>query len=1271
MTSKPRNLTFTRLTFIGAVLVALTALVNVYYGGKTLAGTETTTTTQDALEQEWRLQKEHFKERSTPKVPDVVHANDPITDDPSFIPRREPTNNACDGYEGIYHIAMGDIGGAAGTIFFQFVIGQLIYADRNNLKPWVHFDNVSYIVYDPVVHGRGKGVKLKALSGRNATHITRPNGHWRDQHPGPLDSTQPVHKTDFHFEGTGVWEHYFEPLSDFIPGDRSCESKLYTTLDLKLITPGIHGFSDWAPRCWRYEYLPDYITKPHIPLTEWLEPQRQIGYETVQKYIRFRPYMQQAASKANPDCGPQNPCLGLHIRHSDKSAGRRVIETEEFLPFALAFLHAGGKHIYLATDSSQVLQEVQTLWPVHVRDRVRTIGDHIVRSSDDKAVFDLGSHHRTNQEVLIEILALSQCQFLVHGLSAVSESSIWMNIDLHVRSANLEDPDHISAASFGTMVQMVSRGEPEDHLPRPVRSDDWWKGAPVAKQPEQQRACEGYDGILHIGAVGNSASTGAAFFTSVLNQLIYANMYNLKPWIHLSNATSELVFDQDAHGIGSRISLEMVAGMKVGVDSITNTGEYTYPSRPLRVVEKPLATTATISLGDEYAGNGIWSSYFEPVSDFVPGDVSCRDKPLLSMEEPMVTFGLQLHSPWSVKAWRYDKMPEAAWKPDSKSLKEWYEPMRRRAHEAVMKYYRFQPHIIRRAEEANLVVQGEPCLAIHLRNNDKTGRYRAKVKMDKFEGYVDAFERAGGRAVYIAADSNRVLQYIRKNYPERLTKLIRTQGNAIVRADKLIRSKKDFPTHMLDNHHRVNSEALVDILAMSKCSMLLHGFSTVSEASIYLNPTLHNNSVNLEDPHRLTAEEFERLARDVIAKASTTIIPTSSVSDQTKTVDGDGELTALIDRLDNTTMLTRGSRVSRKCRSNAIVYLAQKQHSSYGRDSFSSLLRSLDLLYKNYLSIARHVENTDIFIFHTGDFNAADLHFLESRFGSSYRGVIRLVDLSGSPYWARPKHHLNDDPNTWYAYPLFSEGYRRMMHWFAIDIWQYFDRLNHETACGYRYLFRLDEDSFIHSPIEYDVFDMMQSKQYLYGYRMCAYEMKVVQRMWTRWGKKHLDFVPQRKIDLEMCGIYNNFFVVDIELFNRPDVKAFLHFIDIQGQIYRRRLGDLMIHSMVVYGFAAQDRVHRFLDFTYEHGTANQTDGCLIWGGIQAGYSDANATQTLSSYYDSMMLSRKCPGNATFLQEEDLSPSFAHIPDELRGKVSLHTITAGRVELPDKGILSG
>jgi hypothetical protein len=53
----------------------------------------------------------------------------------------------------------------------------------------------------------------------------------------------------------------------------------------------------------------------------------------------------------------------------------------------------------------------------------------------------------------------------------------------------------------------------------------------------------------------------------------------------------------------------------------------------------------------------------------------------------------------------------------------------------------------------------------------------------------------------------------------------------------------------------------------------------------------------------------------------------------------------------------------RMCRKNAIVYLAQKKHSSYGRDSYGMLLKSLDLVHKNYLSLGNHANNTDLIIF--------------------------------------------------------------------------------------------------------------------------------------------------------------------------------------------------------------------------------------------------------------------------------------------------------------------
>jgi hypothetical protein len=1150
---------------------------------------------------------------------------------------------------------MGDIGGAAGTIFFQFVIGQILYAEQQNLVPWVHFDNTSTVIYDNVVHGKkNAGVNLPGvLMGRNATWVRRRNGHIKDAQPGPLvsDDTSVLRREDLRFAGTGVWEHYFEPVSDYVPGDRSCENKPYVTLNLFLITPGLHGFAEWAPKCWRYKYLPDYITKPHIPVTEWLEPQRAIAHRVVQQYIRLRPELR--ALSVNTDCSSvgykNSSCLGLHIRHSDKAAGRRVVATDEFLPFARAFVHAGGQHIYLATDSQMVLKEIEHTWPVAVTSRIRTMGSDIVRSDNDTAVFDMGSHHRTNQEILVEIYALSQCQFMVHGFSAVSESAIWTNLDLHRQSVNLEDPDHVEPAMFGTLIQMVLRGEEKDHLPQPSRTDNWWNQSQSIDRLQSRRvshtACEGYNGVLHISAVGNTESAVGSFFTSILNQLLYAEQHNLKPWVHLLPESSRLVFDINAHN-GSHVSLEMIHGTSITtVQSITGTS---YPG-PLYIPISPQFQTMLLH------GDGVWKNYFLPVSEFEPGDESCRVKPIVTMDENMVVPDLKLYSPTSIRAWQYDDLPDLLWNRDKLTLKDWYKPMRAKAHELVKKYYRFQPYIVKKAEEVNPMHPGEPCLAVHLRNSDKIGKHRKKIKAPVFLEYMEAFARAGGKHIFVASDSHRVLQYMEKSFPEDLLKLIRTQGKNVVR------SYKEWPAHFIDNHHRVNSEALVDVVAMSKCHIILHGFSTLSEAAIYLNPNLHEQSVNLEDPDRMSPDLFEKSVGKVILDAKFQVVaPVEPIVEMVGSIE-------TID-LEGSTILSRAA--ERGCRSNAVIYLAQKFHSSYGRDSYSNLLRSLDLLDKNYLSLNNHINNTDIFIFHTGDFDEADLEALETRVG--HRGVFRLVDLTGSPFWARPKANRGDDPSNWYAYPFFSEGYRRMMHWYAIDVWIFFAKLNTETACQYRYLFRLDEDSMIHSPIRYDIFDFMQSHQYVYGFRMCAYELEVTRRMWTLWMQRHREFVPQRKIKLEKletCGFYNNFFVADLTFFLDPDVQSFLRFIDQEGVIYRRRLGDLMIHSMAVYAFAKRESIHRFLDFTYEHATIFQT--CIAWGGIQAGYDDPIAMETLNKYYQTHLLDVGCPGNATLLRHEDLSPSYNHLSEDQRQQISLYTITAGQVEVPNKGILSG
>ncbi len=1237
-----------------------------------------------------------------------------------------------DGVHGIDHIASGDIGGAAGTIFFQFVVGQIIWAERYGFKPWVHFNNVSYLVYDDQVHGKDS-VEFDMMTGVQIEYIRRVGGVAKDAYPGrPIMTTssslQPFH---YKFHGNGVWNSYFEPISDFDPTHRrqdsnSCRFKPLVTMDLYLITPGIHGFAPWSPKCWRYDYMPDYMTLPHLPYQEWLQPQRQRAHTIMTRYIRFLPYLQDMAHQVLPittvikDGKEDDPsitvsttvlsasskikyCCGVHIRHSDKVGGRRKVPMEEFVPYVQAYVDAGGTCIYLATDSSHVLHTAQTSWPWSIRSKLHSLGPHVIRSSNDTAVFDLGvNRHRTNVEILVEILALSKCHFMIHGFSAVSETAIWIHYPtLHEQSVNLEDAEHRNVTEFEQLVRAVLAGEP---APPPRRTyEEWWKessntlsttvdsssrtNTQACQNQEQQQPQ--YQGILRIAHAGNKAAAGTAFFTTILNQLWYADQHQLLPWIHLEGRTSKRIYDAATHN-SNNITFDVTL-RRGDIAMIQRTDLGTNVSCP----GKPVRTNLIQQQSLQLQGDGVWNHYFQPVSDFKLQDASSSSScyshlPLYQLTASAVMPGLYAHCPDAIRAWRYDQVPASLWYDPlfhPTSLPEWLYPMRRQAHALIQKYYKFQPHILAKAQQVNpLSNNNASCLAVHIRQSDKEGLYRRKFPPHKFRDYMKAYVKAGGTAIYVATDSRRALEYMSIHFPPDVLQVMRTQGKYVVR------STKKWPIFELADHHRTNSEALVDILAMSFCNVLLHGYSAMSEAAIYLNLQLHNRSVNLEDPKHMLPAEFEVLSRSVLGtlsqEATAFGVNAPGGSSQKSRMHHTGALgkfdklpkVSAIESADeatgtslvtqhaaNTTLLFRPTR---QCHENAIVYLAQKRHSSYDRDSYGLLLQSLDLLTKNYL--ANHSDNAELFIFHTGDFDSQDLTNLGARYSETQVfDMLRLVDLSDSQYWRRPPWHAHDNPNDWYAFHLFKEGYRHMMHWFAISIWDFFDNYNRETGCNYGMIMRLDEDSFIHSPIRYNVFDFMRNHGYVYGYRLCAYEMQVTQRMWKVYRSNRRLGDPVRDVDLEMCGFYNNFFVASLDFFRSKKVQSFLKLADRKGYIYRRRLGDLMIHSMVVYAFAPTEKIHRFLDFTYEHTTVNKTTGCVVWGGIQSGYEDDQGNLTLDTFYHNRIASRGCFANVTTMTSKDLSPSYNHLPKSVRDTLSLTSIMAGNVELPHKGLLSG
>ena len=126
---------------------------------------------------------------------------------------RPPSIGACDGFDGVLLIRQGDAGGASGTIFFLFVLGMLQYADQFNLKPWVHLNSFSRVVYDPVVHHSQMNKKFIMMEGMTISWARDAQDDEGNLFPGrPRLIRDQLQPKEFLVKGTGVWNHYFLPV---------------------------------------------------------------------------------------------------------------------------------------------------------------------------------------------------------------------------------------------------------------------------------------------------------------------------------------------------------------------------------------------------------------------------------------------------------------------------------------------------------------------------------------------------------------------------------------------------------------------------------------------------------------------------------------------------------------------------------------------------------------------------------------------------------------------------------------------------------------------------------------------------------------------------------------------------------------------------------------------------------------------------------------------------------------------------------------------------
>ncbi|KAL3800436.1 hypothetical protein HJC23_011673 [Cyclotella cryptica] len=302
---------------------------------------------------------------------------------------------------------------------------------------------------------------------------------------------------------------------------------------------------------------------------------------------------------------------------------------------------------------------------------------------------------------------------------------------------------------------------------------------------------------------------------------------------------------------------------------------------------------------------------------------------------------------------------------------------------------------------------------------------------------------------------------------------------------------------------------------------------------------------------------------------------------------------------------TRHKTQSYKHTTDVIVYLAQfKDHSTYGAQydahqnaitGLSKLNKSLDLLYTNYV---HHFPACHILIFHdASDTPTAEVKSILSK----NRPQLQFRQLDGK-WWELPYGLKPQDRAKWKR-SSFSIGYRHMMRWFAILIWEY---LANE---GYTHVMRMDDDSYLHSQIKYNLFDYMRDNNKRYGFRMPVVEdSNVPYEMVNAFLKQHPhvaspNLIASYKQNREIA-FYNNWFIADILFFLSPPASLLLDVIDKSKIIYTNRTGDLAIHSTVVRLFLHPEQIEYFRDFTYEHMTLCSREicrGCPQNGGVARG----------------------------------------------------------------------
>lgn len=235
--------------------------------------------------------------------------------------------------------------------------------------------------------------------------------------------------------GENVWEYYFEPVLGVS----------YVQLDTwlrqgQVATDRVHSYS-------AREILDRHLSGPNRLATfwtddrvddpsAWMSDMRRRGRELVARFIRLKPHIEARYRELLATHVRPGRSFGVHIRGTDFSYADPTPPERYFRAIRdkAGELGLDDFHVFLATDQQQFVERFEREFP----GRISTCDAS--RSRNDVAPFQMDSvdPYKKGEDVLLDILLLSSCDFLFKSVSAVGEYAMWFNPRLECHDFALE-----------------------------------------------------------------------------------------------------------------------------------------------------------------------------------------------------------------------------------------------------------------------------------------------------------------------------------------------------------------------------------------------------------------------------------------------------------------------------------------------------------------------------------------------------------------------------------------------------------------------------------------------------------------------------------------------------------------------------------------------------------------------------------------------------------------------------------------------------------------